>query len=643
MPTSAPIQGGLTLEQIGQKFKSENPTQDPTRANMPDWMVGAAYVKKVLAANPQNKSQIMGSLVPSTHYENLFNTLDQHIANYKAGEAAKATGDKAQQDIQANTPTLGGFAKNVVTSGGSFLKGLGNLVLHPIKSAESLGKVGLGALESGANTALGAQFNDQNTAAAKDAFQKMVMDRYGSLEKFAKTVYNDPVGFLADLSTVFGGVESVASKVGDVGKIGEAADVASGAGKAADVAGAAGRAADLTNPIKLGADAVIGAGKKITQGAGWVAKQTIGRLSGVGIDNISDFTKIIRSGTPEERTAALQMMRNNDAFRSTYDSIVSAAKQVKSIRGDNYRAALATLDKGTSYDVSPVLNKMNSMVEDFTKKPLGKDGQVNFSLSGIKQSDQADIQRAVDAVRGRLAMKGGRTLDGLDSLKQDLHNLSQGLSQKAKTFVTQLEKQTRTVLADNVKGYSAMEADYAQKSKLLDELTSEFSPSAMKQALGMGGKGKFSAGVKKIVQLAKTDDSFKRDILQQIQSESGTKDLIAKLSGAAFSPLVSEGGLGKLGESFGLWSVVQSFFNPSELVHLGSLFILTSPRVMGELLTGLGYSAKAADAFTRFMVSSTGRQFQDFIIKGGTAAERVPNDTTSQDQQMGGMSKVPQQ
>jgi hypothetical protein len=631
-PTASPTPGAswtpsgkdLTLEQLGQAIKK----QYPTYANYQKY--GDAFLGMVAAS----KNPTHAATLATDQFKRIPTNIDAHIQilNQAMDEQANPPAQTPlDSPITSVAKTAAGFPANVAKSGWSFLKGVGTMIAHPIQTGKNLASVAAGGVETAAT--LG-NANTPQTAAFKTAVQKMIVDRYGSPEKAAETIYNDPVGFLADFSTLAGGAEGLSklvsgasdvSKAADAARVAEGADAAAGgAGDASKVADVAGDVSTKTNPINIAAKGVKAAAAPVTKAAKWVGAQAIGKLSGAGIDNVQDFARIMRSGTDEERAAATEMMRNNSAFTDTYKSIQGAATALKSVRGENYAKALEDLQNTTAgakaMDVSPLLGKTQSLLKDFNIK-MNPDGTLDFSLAGIKDADKADIQKAVDLVQKRLEIKGGRTMTGLDSLKQDLNNLSQGLSPKAAGFVKQLAATTKGIVVKNVPGYSEMEADYASKSALLDQLGKEFSPNSLEGAAGMAGRGKFTTGVKKIISLAKTDNSFQRDLLEQLQTETGgDKQLIAKLSGAAFSPILSEGGIGKLAEGFG---VVTAFFNPSEMIHLGALFTVTSPRVMGEFLNALGYSGKAVDAFNTFMKSDAGSAFQDLIVKQGTAAERV--------------------
>src|SRR5262249_48222474 len=79
--------------------------------------------------------------------------------------------------------------------------------LHPIQTAENVRDLGLGVLEK-----LGVKAGDAHVQYA-DAVGKFFSDRYGGLDNLKRTIANDPVGFLADASTVLTGGAAAAAKI----------------------------------------------------------------------------------------------------------------------------------------------------------------------------------------------------------------------------------------------------------------------------------------------------------------------------------------------------------------------------------------------------------------------------------------------
>lgn len=115
--------------------------------------------------------------------------------------------------------TIGGFFKNVGSSGVKLVGDVGSAVLNPIDTGKNVLNLGRSIVELAIP---GEQGNEQ---LARDV-GKFYVDRYGSVDKALNSFYTDPVGVMADISTVLGGAGAIA-KIGKAGKLGNALTKAS--------------------------------------------------------------------------------------------------------------------------------------------------------------------------------------------------------------------------------------------------------------------------------------------------------------------------------------------------------------------------------------------------------------------------------
>lgn len=123
-------------------------------------------------------------------------------------------------------PSVGGFLKNVAKSGGRLVQNVGSAVLHPVQTATNVAKLGIGAaantVETLATPFVGGQaaeglINAPGEDLATNVGQNFV-NRYND-QGIAKTLYEDPVGALSDVSMALGAAGKVA-KLSGAGQVG---------------------------------------------------------------------------------------------------------------------------------------------------------------------------------------------------------------------------------------------------------------------------------------------------------------------------------------------------------------------------------------------------------------------------------------
>ena len=125
--------------------------------------------------------------------------------------------DEIQSYMKANnlTPkkTVSGFTQNIAESTIKTAKGIVQPLLTPVQTVKDLGNLAIGV----AQLVIPGKQDKEKFAKALGQFY---VDRYGSLQKAADTLYSDPVGVVADISTVIGGGAGVLKAGGQVSKIG---------------------------------------------------------------------------------------------------------------------------------------------------------------------------------------------------------------------------------------------------------------------------------------------------------------------------------------------------------------------------------------------------------------------------------------
>ncbi len=137
--------------------------------------------------------------------------VDAFVQSYKKTQQTQT----AAQPVEQN-PAEAAAAENranLAKSAVNFGTNIAHAVAHPIQTAENIGTLGKGVLQK-----IGV-ISGKDAIPAADAAGDALVARYGSWDAIKKTAHEDPVGFMADLSTAFGGGAGIAKMAGATGDI----------------------------------------------------------------------------------------------------------------------------------------------------------------------------------------------------------------------------------------------------------------------------------------------------------------------------------------------------------------------------------------------------------------------------------------
>lgn len=119
--------------------------------------------------------------------------------------------------------TLVSAFQNIPRSTYEYGKGIASSLIHPVETAKAVGKMALGA---GEKLVPGEQENEQ----VFDAVVNHYKTRYGSVDGFKQALAKDPVGIIADISTVLtgsGGAANIIGKASGISKVAQAGSLIS--------------------------------------------------------------------------------------------------------------------------------------------------------------------------------------------------------------------------------------------------------------------------------------------------------------------------------------------------------------------------------------------------------------------------------
>jgi hypothetical protein len=251
---------------------------------------------------------------------------------------------------------------NIVPSGERFLTGLGEAIASPIDTTKAIGNI----LQGEALLQSGLDYKEQPEKLAQleqaKAVNSFYKERYGSWGKFTEALQTDPVGVLADVSTVLlpvtGGLRAGSALAG----VASMPKTASALGTAANVASEAGR---LTNPLTpvLGFPGV---------------KQTLGAIGTVAGD-------LLQQATPGATTTQVKRTLRSAAGNNP-QTLAEINRRLKA--GESLQSISVNLN----------LPSLAAAAEDFPKLDVQTGTQASAAKEAQRSQVGADIQRASNTV-----------------------------------------------------------------------------------------------------------------------------------------------------------------------------------------------------------------------------------------------------
>lgn len=532
-------------------------------------------------------------------------------------EKLQAMGAKPVQQDQ-------GFFNNAVDSAGNLVGGLANGVLHPIKTVENLGNAAAGGLEEGANALGVGNFNNGQTQNF-DTLKNFYNERYGIsdlltgnvngfLQKSAKTFYTDPAGAAADLSLLLEGGGGLLSKLGDISKASDAADMADyvnnisknvKSGNAIPEPSSAGRILSKTGGTLQDAAGNINPFNAITKPisalansefAGNVVKGGFSQLTGIQPNDIETIAKYPDEFHPDA-IESYNRSANAEEIGKALDKRVSDLEET----GSSYN--------GIRSGETPVVVDANFLREQIEKMAgvsinedkLGPGGYV--SIPGKIDATGSSLIRETKDVRALQSLYdrwqpyfqyGELSPSEFLNFRTDLSNVSKferdiGKSTPLESLAQRLRGELNTNYRKQIPGLEDVDATFASQATELKQLRKGLlnkdgmiNPNAANRIANSLGKGKdgflsqledISPGITKKIAIGKAMES-----IQALKGNVvGTYGRTAGAVGAAAAGLTSGGPLGAIASAI-------------------AEQIVTSPSVSVPLLRAIGKGTPLYDA-----------------------------------------------
>lgn len=362
----------------------------------------------------------------------------------------------------AQDPSLGGFGSNILSSGANFAGNLLNAVAHPLQTGQNLLETGAGALQEA-----GGQTND-NTAKF-DQLKDYFVNRYGGISNLEHTLYTDPVGFAADLSTVLGtgaGALGIAGKAAELGGLGSAAIDAGGADFIAGAEGTGGisqstEASGLAGGLKIASNA-LGTGAKYTN-----PLTPAVAVAGALLNKTADLSDIIAN--PKNYTAENIANSSAEAITKDVENAIQTNRDSLSETGAGYAPF-----RETPVSITTAPADLDNILRDSLKVNV-TDGVIEPNSTSLIR-DQASINKLQGVYNTFKSdfLKGSMDSEKLLNLRTDLAKIAYNDLGIKNTDVAKMAAKVRGAVNNTyraqVPGLADLDTEYSGKLDKLDEL-----------------------------------------------------------------------------------------------------------------------------------------------------------------------------
>jgi len=344
--------------------------------------------------------------------------------------------------------------------------------------------------------------------------------------------------------------------------------------------------------IGTGIGAAVPLAGPVIKGVSRVAGEFFGISTGAGFGNVKKGFESMMAGG--EKSASF---RAGITGKTSSESLVQEAKDafqvIKTKRRNNYITSMKNVKEFTQpLSISPIVSEVGDQLKKFNVFVKG-DGALDFSRSAIRfdKPAQDTIEQIVNTMKGFGTRKGDRTVVGVDLLKQALDDLYTP-SSKVRSFV-QAVKDTARSVANKVPGYEEMSKNYNEASNLIRDIS---------KGLSLGDKASVDTAFRKLTSALRQNNEMRRKFVAELDEAAGGA-LSSKIAGQQLSALLPRGLAGVLSGVGGAASIGLGV----AVLPLLKVAALTSPRLIGELVSVLGFTGRVAKNLTREIETKFGK------------------------------------
>lgn len=447
--------------------------------------------------------------------------------------------------------STGKAISNIIPSGIQFGKNIVQPFVSPAETFQGLMNLTTGGLTKILPESVLQKARPEAVKAGQEALAgtgQYLKERFGGGENILKTIESDPVGALADISTVLTGGGALATRVAPASRAAQTLT----------------RAGTLTNPLTPVQNVVSNVAPVVAGGFTRRAPETFEVAYQAGKEGgtaLKSFTDSLRGKTPLTDV--------------TY-AVKSGAKAMQKDASDVYKAAKTTWAADpTPLDFTPV---KDTILEG--KKSVRSGGELR-NLAEVDRTELTKINR-LDKLINQFDKPKYRNAQGFDSLKKRIGREMPNAQQypNANRVYNEVLSSVNSEL-DKIGGYRDAMTNYGRTQNAIEEV---------KMALGSGNQQNIEAGLRKVLTLTKDvpTQAYKAAVAKQLKNATGI-DIMPAVAGQALQEYVSPYVKSNL-LSGGLIGGVGAALNPASAAAIGSTVgtgillggLLSSPRLLGE-------------------------------------------------------------
>ena len=320
--------------------------------------------------------------------------------------------------------------------------------------------------------------------------------------------------------------------------------------------------------------------------------ESVGATTGTGYGVIKSAYEATSAGGEKSR-AFLDSMRGKISPEKIVSDAKTALGVIASNRREAYQQQLKVIAGDTTkYDIKPIINEVSDQLKKFNVG-ISKDGVLDFSRSTIRfdKPSQKEVETIVREMEKFGLRKGDRTAIGIDNLKRALGDLYSE-SSNVRAFTAAVGKKARSILSQ-VKGYDDLAKNYGEQTGLIKEIS---------KSLSLGDKASVDTAFRKLSSALRTNNEFRRQLVQELDDASGGF-LSSEIAGQQLSEFLPRGLIRPVGAVGGVGALAGG----TALLPLLKLAAVTSPRIVGEVLAGLGMSRRMVNGLCQALESATGK------------------------------------